>query len=83
VSEKIFTCGPGGALVGVLTEPDVARAPPDAPAVLLWNVGLNHRVGPFRVFVELARRLAEAGFTVLRLDLSGLGDSEVRKDAVD
>jgi pimeloyl-ACP methyl ester carboxylesterase len=48
---------------------------------LLWNVGINHRVGPSRVFVDLARALAEKGFTSLRFDISGLGDSEVSRDA--
>ena len=32
--------------------------------------------------VKVARALAEAGFLVLRLDLSGIGDSEPRKDAL-
>jgi hypothetical protein len=43
--------------------------------MLLANVGMHHRVGPYRLFVDLARRLAELGFTTLRFDLSGLGDS--------
>ena len=45
------------------------------------NVGLNHRVGPNRSWVECARALAAAGFASLRFDLSGLGDSEPRSDA--
>jgi hypothetical protein len=36
---------------------------------------MHHRVGPYRLFVDLARRLADLGFTTLRFDLSGLGDS--------
>jgi pimeloyl-ACP methyl ester carboxylesterase len=48
--------------------------------VLFWNVGLNHRVGPNRSWVEFARALAELGFASLRFDLSGLGDSEPRRD---
>jgi pimeloyl-ACP methyl ester carboxylesterase len=81
VTEKVFTFGPSSGLVGVIAEPDAGRRLPDAPAVLLWNVGINHRVGPFRLFVDMARHLVAAGFTVLRFDVSGLGDSEVRKDA--
>jgi pimeloyl-ACP methyl ester carboxylesterase len=80
--EKIFTFGPGNGLVGIVTEPDPARASADRPAVLIWNVGINHRVGPFRISVDLARRLAQQGFTVLRFDISGMGDSEVRKDTL-
>jgi hypothetical protein len=82
VIEKVFTFGPAAGLVGVLTEPDAGAAHPERPAVLMWNVGINHRVGPFRFNVDLARQLAQAGFTVLRFDISGLGDSEVRKDTV-
>jgi hypothetical protein len=49
---------------------------------LTWNVGINHRVGPFRIYVDLARRMTEAGFTTLRFDVSGRGDSEARREAV-
>ncbi|MDQ6674584.1 MAG: alpha/beta fold hydrolase [Chloroflexota bacterium] len=48
--------------------------------MLLFNVGLNHHVGPHRMNVDLARHLAQRGFVSLRFDLSGLGDSEPRKD---
>jgi pimeloyl-ACP methyl ester carboxylesterase len=34
-----------------------------------------HRIGPHRLYVTLARRWARLGFTVLRMDLSGIGDS--------
>jgi pimeloyl-ACP methyl ester carboxylesterase len=43
----------------------------------MMNAGTVHRVGPHRLFVELARELAEVGFHVLRMDLSGIGDSPV------
>jgi pimeloyl-ACP methyl ester carboxylesterase len=39
-----------------------------------------HRVGPNRLYVNLARRLARSGFTVLRFDHSGVGDSQPRED---
>jgi hypothetical protein len=65
--------------VGVSCEPD-GGARPDAPGFLFYNIGLNHRVGPQRVQVELARALAEQGYPSLRFDLSGLGDSEARGD---
>jgi dienelactone hydrolase len=78
--EQIFTFGPNDSVVGILTEPDPARARPHAPVVIASNVGMNHRVGPFRAWVELARRLADSGFAMLRFDLSGMGDSEPRRD---
>jgi len=68
------------SLSGILTEPE--RPQTDRPAVLLLNAGLLHRVGPNRLHVVLARRLAEAGLPVLRFDYSGLGESEARRDEV-
>jgi len=82
VKERAHLFGSSGGLVGVTTEPD-GGALPGAPAVLLFNVGLNHRVGPGRLNVDLARSLAAAGVPSLRFDVSGLGDSEPRGDAGD
>jgi pimeloyl-ACP methyl ester carboxylesterase len=69
--------------VGIVTTPDGS---PDAPratrAIVMANVGLHHRVGPYRLYVHLARRLAARGFAALRFDLSGLGDSAARPDAL-
>jgi len=75
MKERAYTFGEGGGLYGVLTEPDSAS---DRPTVILLNAGLVHRVGPFRMSVDLARRLAALGFCTLRIDLSGLGDSAPR-----
>lgn len=50
--------------------------------VLLLNAGLIHHVGPSRLYVKLARKLAELGFVVLRFDMSGVGDSQPRSDSV-
>ena len=48
-------------------------------AVILVNAGAVYRIGPNRLYVELARALAAAaGALVLRADLSGLGDSRPR-----
>lgn len=44
-------------------------------AVILLNAGATHHVGPNRMYVALARRWAEHGYLVLRIDLGGLGDS--------
>jgi pimeloyl-ACP methyl ester carboxylesterase len=81
--EKILHFGPNDGLVGILSEPDPQLVKPDAPVLIASNVGLNHRVGPFRLYVDLARRLAAQGYTMLRFDLSGLGDSAPRSDRVD
>jgi pimeloyl-ACP methyl ester carboxylesterase len=52
-----------------------------APGVIILNAGVLHRVGPHRLHVVLARRLAAAGTTGLRLDLGGIGDSTASSDA--
>jgi dienelactone hydrolase len=73
--ERVVRLGSSNELAGILCEPE---APPPAPrpVVVMWNVGLNHHVGPYRTFVDLSRELAEAGTSSIRFDLSGLGDSE-------
>ena len=58
-------------------------ASPPARAVLLLNAGAIRRIGPNRLHVVLARRLAATGDLVLRVDLSGLGDSPARRGAPD
>ena len=75
MKECAYTFGEGGGLFGILTEPEPAS---ERPFVILLNAGLVHRVGPFRMSVDLARRLAALGFPTLRMDLSGLGDSAPR-----
>ncbi|HEY1958257.1 MAG TPA: hypothetical protein VGH28_21720 [Polyangiaceae bacterium] len=72
----------GGRLLGVLTEPDPARARKAAPTVVSSNVGVNHHVGPYRFFVDLSRALADRGFASLRFDQSGFGNSAARKDTL-
>jgi alpha/beta superfamily hydrolase len=63
-------------LFGVLSAPSSAR--PSGRAVLLLNAGAIHHIGPNRLHVALARTWAAAGDHVLRLDLSGIGDSPAR-----
>ncbi len=79
MKERPISFGSHGGLVGVACEPDGGPAP-GAPGFLFFNIGLNHRVGPQRVQVELARALAGIGIPSLRFDLSGLGDSEPRAE---
>jgi hypothetical protein len=47
----------------------------DLGAVLL-NAGAIRRIGPNRMWVEMARRWATRGVPSLRLDLEGLGDAD-------
>jgi dienelactone hydrolase len=79
--ERAVSFGKGGNLAGILTEPRPERSIAGAPAALMWNVGIHHRIGPYRIQVDIARELARRGFASLRFDLSGMGDSEVQQDS--
>jgi len=63
-----------GNLFGILATPLDAELEPLA-AVLL-NAGAIRRIGPNRMWVEIARRWASRGVATLRLDLEGIGDSD-------
>lgn len=67
--------GAEARLAGVVSEPDDDGTGAIRPAVIVWNAGLLHHVGPHRLFVDLCRQLAGAGFPALRFDLGGIGDS--------
>lgn len=73
--------GRPASLIGVLTEAAPSAQVSNAPAIILLNAGIVHRVGPNRLYVQLARALAAAGFTSLRFDQAGIGDSPNRADA--
>ena len=78
MKQQICNFGNEGHLFGILTTPDEDVRIPDAPVALILNAGIVHRVGPFRLNVDISRQLAEQGFSTLRMDLSGLGDSGPR-----
>jgi alpha-beta hydrolase superfamily lysophospholipase len=60
-------------LVGVVSEPATCER---RIGFVLVNAGVVPKVGPFRLYVQLARRLAGAGIVTLRFDLGGIGDSQ-------
>lgn len=64
----IFACE-GHPLLGVLHAGDRKTG------VLMVNGGVQTRVGPHRIFVDLARGWAADGHPVLRFDRRGIGDS--------
>lgn len=78
--ERVVPLRPERPLVAIATDPPAPRAVPD---VLIVNAGVIHRIGPHRLHVRLARRLAEAGHRTLRMDLSGIGDSGAIPDRID
>lgn len=79
MSEEALVFGRDRSLVGVLSRPD-GPADLSRPALIAVNAGLVHRVGPQRLHVGLLRRMATLGFTGLRFDFSGVGDSLPRRD---
>ena len=66
-------------LFGVLCRPTGVRDEGARPVIMI-NTGFGRHTGDGRVFTTLARRLAAAGTTSLRMDLSGFGDSEATGD---
>jgi alpha-beta hydrolase superfamily lysophospholipase len=77
VRERVVRLGPAG-LVGIVAEPlDLAErsAAGPVPWVVLVNVAAEHHIGPGRCWVEWSRGWAAAGYRVVRLDQSGVGDS--------
>jgi hypothetical protein len=82
VIERALRFGETAPLVGILTEPAPERKRPDAPVAVFLNSGIIHRVGASRLYVQMARRLADAGVSSLRFDFSGIGDSEARRDTL-
>jgi len=69
-----FPNAQGLTLFGTLHAPEHATA--DLPVVVLLSPGVKMRVGPGRLYVPLTEMLLERGFSVLRFDFYGLGDSE-------
>lgn len=78
MKEQAFTFGDKKGLCGVVTDPKEKQA--DLPGLIILNSGLIPHVGPNRLSVRLSRKAAESGFTSLRFDFSGIGDSALRDD---
>jgi len=76
LTEEPLQFGEGGRLFGILTTPsDPRRNAQELPVFVFLTAGLLHRVGPYRLHVRLGRELAQMGFSSLRVDLAGMGDS--------
>ncbi|MCG7861834.1 MAG: alpha/beta fold hydrolase [Candidatus Thiodiazotropha endolucinida] len=63
----------GLKLYGILEQPETIVKD---TAILLLSPGIKMRVGPHRMYNKLSKVLVDKGFTVLRYDFYGLGDSE-------
>ena len=77
--DEVLRIGPDHQLTGIVS---VAATGQNArTGVIILNAGVLHRIGPHRIHVQLARALAARGFTTLRLDVGGVGDSVASSDA--
>lgn len=65
---------PSGTLRGILHLPRTID--PARPAVLMVTPGFNCRTARYRLYVKLARALAQRGWVSLRVDPHGIGDSD-------
>jgi pimeloyl-ACP methyl ester carboxylesterase len=72
IREHAHRFGRARHLIGIAGLPEGSRS---NVGVIVVNAGLVHRIGPFRLHVDMARRLNAAGYPSLRFDLSTLGDS--------
>lgn len=59
-------------LVGTVTQPNGETS---SVAAIFLTPGMLHHAGPFRLHVDLARKLADSNILSLRFDLSGIGES--------
>lgn len=64
-------------LFGILSTP--AAETSNGKALVLLNAGGNHHIGNGALYVQLARTLAGDGWSVLRYDVSGIGDSDAHE----
>ena len=78
-SEQAALLGRDGSLVSIIARPPLWQRG-DRPAIVILNTGIIHRVGHHRMYVTLSRALAGCGYTVVRFDFSGIGDSPPAKD---
>ncbi|TQV74603.1 hypothetical protein FLL45_06465 [Aliikangiella marina] len=75
ISERFFRFGKNDKGFGIVASPEETSS--DLPKIVLLNSGATHRVAPGRLYVLLSRQLAKCGFDVFRVDLPGLGDSQI------
>lgn len=78
--ERAILFGESARMVGILCQPEGPST--DGLGVVFLNSGILHRVGANRLYVNLARAMADRGLASLRFDFSGVGDSESRKDSL-
>lgn len=75
MTEHPVRLGADGRLAGIVGFPGENSSRTGLPVVLFLSAGLLHKPGPFRLHVDLSRRLNQTGLVTCRFDLSGIGES--------
>jgi alpha-beta hydrolase superfamily lysophospholipase len=75
-TERPVFFGADALLFGIVTQPPAEEI--RRRAVILLNAGADYHIGASRIYVSMARRWAQYGYVVLRMDLAGVGDSGTR-----
>jgi alpha/beta superfamily hydrolase len=68
--------GENQRLKGVLSWPTKSKS--DSIVVVLVSAGFTGKMGPHRIYTELARSLYERGIPTFRFDLGGIGNSQIQ-----
>ena len=71
--EQVVIENQGQKIFGILHKP---LMPEPCPAILICHGFGGHKVGRYRLYVTLAKKLSELGIATLRIDFRGSGDSE-------
>lgn len=73
--EELLCFGRSSNKVGIYTGLDLYSESSELCAIFL-NAGLIHKIGPNRLYVDMARDLTSLGISSFRFDFSGIGDSD-------
>lgn len=63
------------SIFGILTRSNVVKIGENKPLLVLVPAVSGTRIGPQRIFVEIAREAAELGYSSFRMDMNRAGDS--------
>lgn len=77
IEEEFVSIG-SNKLFGIIGQP--TTDPSLDKIVIFLNSGTEHHLGPGRVWVEYSRSLNVAGFSTMRADFNGIGESRIRGD---
>jgi alpha-beta hydrolase superfamily lysophospholipase len=75
VEEHAVRFGDSNRLFGIVSVPENRSTRTKSNAVILLNAGAVNHIGPSRMYVTIARYLAQLGYVVLRMDIASIGDS--------